>query len=40
VLTTISSAEKAAYVQAAGADEVINYRREDVRPGNRSPLSA
>ena len=30
VLTTVSSAEKAAYVQAAGADEVINYRRDDV----------
>jgi NADPH2:quinone reductase len=30
VLTTVSSAEKAAYVQAAGADEVINYRSEDV----------
>jgi NADPH2:quinone reductase len=30
VLTTVSSAEKAAYVKAAGADEVINYRSEDV----------
>jgi NADPH2:quinone reductase len=30
VLTTISSPEKAAYVRAAGADEAINYRTEDV----------
>jgi NADPH2:quinone reductase len=30
VLTTISSPEKAAYVRASGADEVINYRTEDV----------
>jgi NADPH2:quinone reductase len=30
VLTTVSSPEKAAYVRAAGADEVINYRSEDV----------
>jgi NADPH2:quinone reductase len=30
VLTTVSSAEKAAYVRAAGADEVVNYRTEDV----------
>ena len=30
MLTTVSSSEKAAYVRAAGADEVINYRREDV----------
>jgi NADPH2:quinone reductase len=30
VLTTVSSPEKAAYVRAAGADEVINYRTEDV----------
>jgi NADPH2:quinone reductase len=30
VLTTVSSPEKVAYVRAAGADEVINYRTEDV----------
>jgi NADPH2:quinone reductase len=30
VLTTVSSAEKADYVLAAGADEAINYRSEDV----------
>ena len=30
VITTVSSAEKADYVKAAGADEVINYRDEDV----------
>jgi NADPH2:quinone reductase len=30
VLTTISSDEKAAYAKAAGADEAINYRTEDV----------
>lgn len=30
VLTTVSSPEKAAYVLAAGADEAINYRSEDV----------
>lgn len=30
VLTTVSSAAKAAYVRAAGADEVVNYRTEDV----------
>jgi NADPH2:quinone reductase len=30
VLTTISSDEKAAYAKAAGADETINYRSEDV----------
>jgi NADPH2:quinone reductase len=30
VLTTISSPEKAAYVRAAGADEAINYRTENV----------
>ena len=30
VLTTVSSSTKAAYVRAAGADEVINYRSEDV----------
>ncbi|NNE84582.1 MAG: NADPH:quinone reductase [Alphaproteobacteria bacterium] len=30
VLTTISSPEKADYVLAAGADEAINYRSEDV----------
>jgi NADPH2:quinone reductase len=30
VLTTVSSPEKAAYVRAAGADAVINYRTEDV----------
>lgn len=30
VITTVSSAEKAEYVRAAGADEVINYRDEDV----------
>jgi NADPH:quinone reductase len=30
VLTTVSSPEKAAYVRAAGADEAINYRSEDV----------
>jgi NADPH2:quinone reductase len=30
VLTTISSPAKAAYVRAAGADEAINYRSEDV----------
>jgi NADPH2:quinone reductase len=30
VLATVSSPEKAAYVRAAGADAVINYRTEDV----------
>lgn len=30
VITTVSSAEKADYVKAAGADEVVNYRDEDV----------
>ena len=30
VITTVSSARKADYVKAAGADEVINYRDEDV----------
>jgi len=30
VLTTISSPEKAAYVRAAGADEAINYRTENI----------
>ena len=30
VLTTVSSAEKAALAKAAGADHVINYRTEDV----------
>ncbi len=30
VLTTVSSPEKADYVLAAGADEAINYRSEDV----------
>ena len=30
MLTTISSPEKAAYVRAAGADEAINYRTENV----------
>jgi NADPH2:quinone reductase len=30
VLTTVSSPEKAVYVRAAGADEVINYRSEEV----------
>ena len=30
VLTTVSSPEKADYVRAAGADEAINYRTEDV----------
>jgi len=30
VLTTVSSQEKADYVLAAGADEAINYRSEDV----------
>ncbi len=30
VLTTVSSPEKADYVRAAGADEVIDYRAEDV----------
>jgi NADPH2:quinone reductase len=30
VLTTVSSPEKAAHVRAVGADEVINYRSEDV----------
>ncbi len=30
VLTTVSSPEKADYVLAAGADEAINYRTEDV----------
>lgn len=30
VLTTISSDEKAAYAKAAGADETIDYRSEDV----------
>ncbi len=30
VITTVSSDEKADYVRAAGADEVVNYRTEDV----------
>lgn len=30
VITTVSSPEKAAHARAAGADEVIDYRREDV----------
>lgn len=30
VITTVSSPEKAALAKAAGADHVINYRREDV----------
>ena len=30
VLTTVSSAEKAAYARGAGADHAIDYRREDV----------
>ena len=30
VLTTVSSAEKAAYAKAAGADHVLDYKREDV----------
>jgi NADPH2:quinone reductase len=30
VLTTVSSAEKAAHAKAAGADHVIDYKREDV----------
>jgi NADPH2:quinone reductase len=30
VLTTVSSAEKAAHATAAGADHVIDYKREDV----------
>ena len=30
VLTTVSSAEKAAHARAAGADAIINYREEDV----------
>jgi len=30
VLTTVSSSEKADYVRAAGADEAIDYRTEDV----------
>lgn len=30
VLTTVSSPQKADYVRTAGADEVINYRTEDV----------
>lgn len=30
VITTVSSDEKAEYTRAAGADEVVNYRTEDV----------
>lgn len=30
VITTVSSADKAAHARAAGADEVIDYKREDV----------
>ena len=30
VITTVSSDEKAAYTREAGADEVVNYRTEDV----------
>ena len=30
VITTVSSDEKAEYARAAGADEVVNYRTEDV----------
>jgi NADPH2:quinone reductase len=36
VITTVSSADKGAHARAAGADLVLNYRRDDLAPRVRS----